>query len=265
MNADSNLREDTRDGGPESLATDAHRSTQIWKCDGAAVPRILGLPVPGAARIQNPMEIHALPAGPLETNAYLLTDRARGEAVLVDAPHEVLPEVQALLQKTGCKLVALLITHGHWDHTGDAARVQRTGVPLYAHEADRMFIETPEVMELFVVPGLRLEAAKIDRVVAQGDTFELLGDTVEVRHVPGHCPGNVLFHFRKSGAAFVGDAIFAGSIGRTDFPGGGFEMLEHSIRTQIYTLPDATVLYPGHGPETTVAEEKANNPYVRSR
>ena len=128
-----------------------------------------------------------------------------------------------------------------------------------------MFIETPEVMELFVVPGLRLEAAKIDRVVAQGDTFELLGDTVEVRHVPGHCPGNVLFLFRNSGAAFVGDAIFAGSVGRTDFPGGGFEMLEHSIRTQIYTLPDATVLYPGHGPETTVAAEKANNPYVRSR
>ena len=226
---------------------------------------ILGLPGAGAVRIHSAMEIHALPAGPIETNAYLLTDRARGEAVLVDAPHEVLPEVQTLLQKTGCKLVALLITHGHWDHTGDAARVQQAGVPLYAHEADRMFIETPEVMELFVVPGLRLEAAKIDRVVAQGDTFELLGDTVEVRHVPGHCPGNVLFYFRESGAAFVGDAIFAGSIGRTDFPGGGFEMLEHSIRTQIYTLPDATMLYPGHGPETTVAEEKANNPYVRSR
>ncbi|MFT3828680.1 MAG: MBL fold metallo-hydrolase [Opitutaceae bacterium] len=209
------------------------------------------------------MEIQALPAGPIGTNAYLLTDAARGEAVLVDAPHDVWPEVQQLLRKSGCKLVALLITHGHWDHTGDAARVQRTGVPLYAHEEDRLFIETPEVMEMFAIPGLRLEAAKIDRVVQQGDTFELLGETVEVRHVPGHCPGNVLFHFRKTGAAFVGDAIFAGSIGRTDLPRGGFEMLERSIKTQIYTLPEETMLYPGHGPETDVATEKATNPYVR--
>lgn len=216
----------------------------------------------GPVRIHTAMEIHVLPAGPIETNAYLLTDSARREAVLVDAPHEVWPTVQKLLAKTGCKLVALLVTHGHWDHTGDAARVQQSGVPLYAHEADRMFIETPEVMELFVMPGLRLEAAKIDRVVAQGDTFELLGETVEVRHVPGHCPGNVLFHFRKSGAAFVGDAIFAGSIGRTDFPGCGFEILAQSIRTRIYTLPDTTMLYPGHGPETDVATEKATNPYV---
>ena len=211
------------------------------------------------------MEIHALPAGPLETNAYLLTDAARHEAVLVDAPHDVLPEVEALLEKTGCKLVALLITHGHWDHTGDAGRIQQTGVSLYAHEEDRAFIETPECMSIFTMPGLRLDPAKIDRVVKQGDTFELLGETVEVRHVPGHCPGNVLFYFRTSGAAFVGDAIFAGSVGRTDFPRGGFEMLAHSIRTQIYTLPDDTVLYPGHGPETNVAEEKANNPYVPAR
>ncbi|HLP06550.1 MAG TPA: MBL fold metallo-hydrolase [Opitutaceae bacterium] len=209
------------------------------------------------------MEIQALSAGPIGTNAYLLTDAARSEAVLVDAPHDVWPEVQQLLRKNGCKLVALLVTHGHWDHTGDAARVQRTGVPLYAHEEDRLFIETPEVMEMFAIPGLRLEAAKIDRAVQQGDTFELLGETVEVRHVPGHCPGNVLFYFQKTGAAFVGDAIFAGSIGRTDLPRGGFEMLERSIKTQIYTLPEDTALYPGHGPETDVATEKATNPYVR--
>ncbi len=210
------------------------------------------------------MEIHVLPAGPIETNAYLLTDSARHEAVLVDAPHDVWPTVQRLLEKTGCKLVALLVTHGHWDHTGDAARVQQAGVPLYAHEADRLFIERPEVMAVFGLPGLRFDPATIDRVIAQGDTFELLGETVEVRHVPGHCPGNVLFHFRRSGVAFVGDAIFASGIGRTDFPGCGFDILERSIRTQIYTLPDATTLYPGHGPETDVGTEKATNPYVRA-
>lgn len=209
------------------------------------------------------MEIHTLPAGPIETNAYLLADPARGEAVLVDAPHDVWPQVQTLLRQSGCRLVALLITHGHWDHTGDAARVQQSGVPLFAHAADRRLIEQPQVMEPFALPGLRFEPAQLDRPVAPGDRLELLGESVEVRHVPGHCPGNVLFHFPRTGAAFVGDAIFAGSIGRTDLPGGGYEMLAGSIRTQIYTLPDATVLYPGHGPETTVAAEKANNPFVQ--
>lgn len=211
------------------------------------------------------MEIHVLPAGPIQTNAYLLTDAARGEAVLIDAPQDVLPEVNAILAATKCKLVALLVTHAHWDHTGDAARVQATGVPLYLHEADRLYLEQPEVMMMFTIPGVRLEPARIDRTVAQGDRLKLLGEDVEVRHVPGHCAGNVLFHFPKTGAAFVGDAIFADGIGRTDFPGCSFEQLEHSIQTQIYTLPDATVLFPGHGPETSVAAEKAGNPYVRPK
>ncbi len=217
----------------------------------------------GAERIHTAMEIHALPSGPLCTNAYLLLDPARQEAVLVDAPMDVWSDVQTLLQRKGCRLTALLITHGHFDHTEDAALVQRSGVPLFAHEADREFIENPKVMEFFAPPMYRLESARIDRVVKQGDVLELLGDTVEVRHVPGHCPGSVLFHFRKAGVAFAGDAIFAGGIGRTDFPRGGFDMLANSIRTQIYTLPDETVLYPGHGPETDVATEKESNPYVR--
>ena len=89
-----------------------------------------------------------------------------------------------------------------------------------------------------------------------------VGSDIEVRHVPGHCPGNVLFYFSDAGAAFVGDALFAGSIGRTDLPGGSFASLEKAIRTQIYTLPDETLVYPGHGPDTTVGAEKSTNPYV---
>jgi hydroxyacylglutathione hydrolase len=117
-------------------------------------------------------------------------------------------------------------------------------------------------MARYLDPGIRLEAVKVARWIGQGDAVEGAGEAAEVRHVPGHCPGNVLFYFSKSGLAFVGDALFQGSIGRTDLPGGGFEQLEQSIRSQIYTLPGATVVHPGHGPSTTVAAERTHNPYV---
>lgn len=208
------------------------------------------------------MRIHTLPAGPISTNAYLLTDAKRGEAVLIDAPHDVMSDVAPLLEETGCQLRALLLTHGHWDHTGDAARIQAGGVPVFAHEADRLLIETPEVMHFFSLPGLPLAPAKIDHVVMPGTDLELAGQNIVVRHVPGHCPGNVLFYFPVLEAAFVGDALFARGIGRPDLPGGNFDQLAHSIRTQIYSLPANTVVYPGHGPATTVGEEMTGNPYV---
>lgn len=208
------------------------------------------------------MRIHTLPAGPISTNGYLLTDETRREALLVDAPHDVWAEVEPILQQTGCALVALLITHGHWDHTGDAGRIQNMGVPLFAHAADRAMIETPEIMHMFALPGLKMPPARLDHPVVQGQVLELAGQRIEVRHVPGHCAGNVLFYFSALSAAFVGDALFCGGIGRYDLPGGSFETLERSIRTQIYTLPANTAVYAGHGPETTVGEEMANNPYV---
>ena len=208
------------------------------------------------------MRIHTLPAGPIETNGYLLVDEARREAVLIDAPHDVWKEVELGLLAARARLVALLLTHGHWDHTGDAALIQKRGVPIYAHEDDRVLIETPEVMEMFGMPGLEMPPARIDRLVAQQQVLELGGQRIEVRHVPGHCRGNVLFHFPALTAAFVGDALFAGSIGRTDLPGGDFDQLAHSIRTQIFILPANTIVYPGHGPETSVGEEMATNPYV---
>lgn len=210
------------------------------------------------------MRIHPLPAGPIETNAYLLTDADRGEALLIDAPQGVWREVSGLLAASQCRLVALLLTHGHWDHTGDAAAIQATGVPLYAHDADRVLIETPEVMAPFSIPGVKLTAARIDLRVTDGQTVELAGQTIEVRHVPGHCPGNVLFYFSTLNAAFVGDALFNGGIGRYDLPGGDFDALEQSIRTRIYSLPANTVVYSGHGPKTTVGAEMRNNPFVRA-
>jgi hydroxyacylglutathione hydrolase len=209
------------------------------------------------------VNLHVLPAGPIQTNAYLLTAPERGEAVLIDAPGEVWADVGPILRQAKCQLVELWLTHGHWDHTqGGAEVVRETGVKVRAHRDDRPMIETPEIMERFMGERMNLEPIHVDLWVAQGDRFDALGTTVEVRHVPGHCPGNVLYYLATQNSAFVGDALFNGSIGRTDLPGGDFAQLEKSIRDQIYTLPPDTVIFSGHGPKTTVANERAHNPYV---
>ncbi len=209
------------------------------------------------------MNLHVLPAGPIQTNAYLLTVPERGEAVLIDAPGNVWRDVEPILEKEKCRLTELWLTHGHWDHTqGGAAIVRATAAKVRAHADDRALIEQPELMERFMGERMNLEPIHVDHWVNQSDRLQALGLDAEVRHVPGHCPGNVLFYFPALKAAFVGDALFKGSIGRTDLPGGSFEQLEQAIRTQIYTLPGETVVYPGHGPQTTVAAERAGNPYV---
>jgi len=209
------------------------------------------------------VKIHVLPSGPIQTIGYLLTESALGEAVLVDAPGGIMDKVAPLLAKEGCTLKELWLTHGHWDHTQHAARVVcETSARVRGHEADRVLFETPEIMEERMGRELGLQPVKVDTWVAQGDRFTALGRTVEVRHVPGHCPGNVLFYQADTSAAFVGDALFKAGVGRWDFPGGDFETLARSIRAQIYTLPDATVVFPGHGPRTTVGAEKSGNPHV---
>ena len=134
---------------------------------------------------------------------------------------------------------------------------------MKAHRDDQVMIEQPHVMSAFLGRGIKFEPIKVDQWIVAGERFEALGVTVEVRHVPGHCPGNVLFYFADAGTAFVGDALFKGSIGRTDLPGGNHAQLERAVREQIYTLPPETVVYSGHGERTTVGEEKAHNPYVR--
>ena len=209
------------------------------------------------------MNLYVLPAGPIQTNAYLLVAEDRGEAVLIDAPGQVWAAVAPLLQKHRCRLTELWITHGHWDHMQGGAEVAReSGAKVRAHLADQVMIETPEIMDRFMGERMNLEPVHVDHWVQPGEKIDALGLTVEVRHVPGHCPGNVLFYFDALGSAFVGDALFKGSVGRTDLPGASFEQLEQAIRGQIYTLPAETVVYPGHGPKTTVADERANNPYV---
>jgi glyoxylase-like metal-dependent hydrolase (beta-lactamase superfamily II) len=206
------------------------------------------------------MNLHSLTLGAVETNAYLLVQE--GHAVLVDAPEGAAVAVDALLEEEGATLEALLLTHGHWDHIVDAAALARRGLRVYGHPGDQPFFEHPEVMSSFLPFPLSLEPVAVTNWVHDADRFLEIGLRFEVRLVDGHAPGNVLYHLPSEGIAFSGDSLFRRGVGRTDLPGSRPEALVESIRKRIYTLPAGTVVYPGHGPATTVAEEKAENPFV---
>jgi glyoxylase-like metal-dependent hydrolase (beta-lactamase superfamily II) len=209
------------------------------------------------------VQIHTFELPPLGTNAYLLAAPGRDDAVLIDAPPEAWAAIAPTLAKSQRKLATVLLTHGHWDHMADAAACQAAGVAVHAHAADREWVEHPMMQADFMIDGIEIAPARVDYFLTHGQILEVAGVSFEVRHVPGHAPGNVLFYSVAMKAAFVGDVIFAGSVGRADLPGGDWAILENSIRTQVYTLPGETVIYPGHGPATTVARERATNRFVR--
>ena len=210
------------------------------------------------------LQIDTFELPPIGTNAYLIRRDGSEKAVVVDAPLNAFATVERILVREGLRLEALLLTHGHWDHMLDGHRFNAFGTTVYGNEGDRALFETPDVMRTFSIPGLAMHAVTIDRWLEDGDELTLLGTRVQVRAVPGHAPGSLLFYFPAEGVAFSGDAIFRGSIGRYDLPFGNFPTLERSIRERIYTLPEETVLYPGHGPTTTVGEEMRSNPFVRA-
>lgn len=200
------------------------------------------------------------PVGPLQMNAVLVTAPAAGQAVLVDPGDE--PErLIAWVRASGCRLVALLATHGHFDHVGVAAAVgEAFGLPLRCHPDDvPMIRQMPLIQEAYGFPCTTVPTLQPDLV--DGARVELGDGWLEVTHIPGHAQGQVMF--RLPGVALVGDCLFAGSVGRTDLPGGDFATLEKSIRERIYALPDETIVVCGHGPDTTVGRERATNPYVR--
>lgn len=205
-------------------------------------------------------EILPLPVGPLQANAYLLTAPAAGEAALIDPGDEPQALLEAIAD-SGCRLRYLLCTHGHFDHIGAGAAVQRAhDLPLLAHPAERPIVaQMPAHQAMFGFP--RTPRPRVEYALADGQDLPFAGGVLAVRHVPGHSPGHVLFAW--TGAAAVGDLIFAGSVGRTDLPGGDAAALARSIRERVYTLPPDTALHAGHGPPTTVAAEMAGNPFVR--
>lgn len=209
------------------------------------------------------MKLHVFPCGPVATNAYLLTHPEKKVALLVDVPLGCKDDVLKALKEADAKLEAIVLTHGHWDHTAQAADLQEaTGAKIYGHKDGVMLYETPGMMSVFMPKDLVIRPIKVNHWVDTGDHIALAGLDWEVRAVPGHCPGSILI-YNPSLGAFVGDAIFQGSVGRTDLPGGDFEILKRSILEQIYTLPSETFLFPGHGEPTSVEDEAGTNPYVR--
>ena len=202
------------------------------------------------------MDIVSFPLGPLETNCYLAA--ADGKAVAVDVGGDPAP-VLAHLQAHGLTLTAVCLTHLHCDHLyGVAALVRETGCKALAGAEDAMLME----MDLGRggLMGLPLVDPFAWEPVAPGETT-LLGQPCRVLATPGHSPGSRSFYFPEAGVVFVGDLLFYRSIGRTDFAGGDFDVLIKAVATQIFTLPDKTLVYPGHGPATTVGDEKRHNPF----
>jgi len=203
-----------------------------------------------------------LPVTPFEQNCTLLWDSATRQAAVVDPGGDV-DEILAAVVARDLKVEQLLLTHGHIDHVGGtAALAARLHVPVVGpHPGDAFWLDQlPEQCRMFGFP--HTAALKPDRWLADGDTVTVGGETLEVVHTPGHTPGHVCFLNAPAQLAIVGDVLFAGSIGRTDFPGGDHAALLASIRDTLFPRGDDYRFIPGHGPMSTFGAERRSNPFV---
>lgn len=203
------------------------------------------------------MKMEVFTGGLAQTNAFLFST-TEGHW-LVDAPEGA----AEFLQEENIELKGLLLTHGHWDHIWDAARIlEEHGCPCLAHRDDEKLFEDPNIMAQFGLP-VTLDPVHVTRYVNEGETLETGEYQFQIFHVPGHCPGSIAFYESEAGVLFGGDVLFAGGVGRWDLPGGDFDILMKSIREKVLPLPGETAVYPGHGPATTIDREKKSNPFLK--
>jgi glyoxylase-like metal-dependent hydrolase (beta-lactamase superfamily II) len=200
--------------------------------------------------------------GPLHCNCTILGDEVTHEAIVVD-PGENIPEILSRLEKHGLTVRQIVITHAHIDHIGGAAQLKKaTGAPVLLNQKDLGLLNIMEIQAGWLgVPTP--EVAPPDASADDGLAIGLASLPAEVLHTPGHTPGSICLFFPKQHLLLAGDTLFAGSIGRTDLPGGDGRQILRSLRDRLLVLPDATRVLPGHGAETTIGEERQSNPFLQ--
>jgi len=203
-----------------------------------------------------------LPVGPLQCNCSIVGDEATREAMVID-PGDDIAKVVAILEKHNLTVKQIVITHAHIDHVGGAMKLRRlTGAPILLNENDYALLKMLDVQAAW----LRMdtpEKVEIDQSLAHAQTLQVGSVVSHVLHTPGHTEGSVCLYFPAEQKLIAGDTLFAGSIGRTDLPGGSFQKIISSVKGHLLALPDETVVYPGHGPITTIGEERESNPFLQ--
>jgi glyoxylase-like metal-dependent hydrolase (beta-lactamase superfamily II) len=215
--------------------------------------------------------IAGFPAGSFAANCYLVAEAPGSECLIIDPGQDAVPGITEIVERYRLRPVAVLATHGHIDHIWSVAPVcGARGIPAYIHPADRALLSDP-ARGLSVGPsqslfgGLTFSEPDDVRELTDGMTMQLAGITLAVDHAPGHTPGSVTFRLPETAdpeTLFTGDLLFAGSIGRTDLPGGDYETILASLARVCLPLADETVVLAGHGPQTTIGAERAHNPFL---
>ena len=209
------------------------------------------------------LQVHTIVSLPFQENTYIVWRAGRRDALVIDPGLE--PDaILAFLEEQSLDVAAILDTHGHADHIAgnEPVKERYPHAPLVIGAKEVALLSDP-VLNMSAPFGFSVVSPPADQLVREGDVLEFAGIRLEVLEIPGHSPGHVVFLVRDGPiVVFGGDVLFRGSIGRTDFAGGSFQQLESGIRTKLYTLPDDSVIYPGHGPVTNVGHEKRTNPFV---
>lgn len=205
-----------------------------------------------------------LAVGPLQCNCSVIGDEATGEAMVID-PGDDIEDVLALIRKHNLQVKQIVITHAHIDHVGGAMKLRATtGAPILLNQNDYALLKMLDVQAAWIgvaTPG----KVEIDRSVTTGETVSAGSHTANILHTPGHTEGSICLYFEAEKKLIAGDTLFAGSIGRTDLPGGSMQKIMRSLHDTVLALPDETVVIPGHGGVTTIGEERESNPFLVRR